>query len=113
MEHKAGVPKGGTFILVYVDHRSIFESMREANKFLNISEIINSVYQAKEIGSDLLKQIYHIISGSLNKSIDISEEVKSELMNKVVKRIPSKEKIYSITEGTIIADFIFAILVHG
>ncbi|AUP79064.1 hypothetical protein [Flavivirga eckloniae] len=93
LEHKAGVTKGGTFVMVYVD-TSIFKAAAPPSKYANL---LNAVLQYKDnipieakVKDDLIKSVQFEDyksqtktkpkGDSVNKCKDESDNIKSDLL---------------------------------
>jgi hypothetical protein len=122
MEHKAGVPKGGTFILVYheVNQRSIKESAGVRSRvpeavFSHVaapthvpahSDIYELVKEASVKDQTLLKNFQSALSKYLDICKDMDEDTKVDIKDILINipaiTVPTK---FRIPEFAVIADF--------
>jgi hypothetical protein len=124
MEHKAGVPKGGTFILVYHETpRRKSPSFRlaeelilthipgsnivkdqpvSATRNIKINELTKTAYARDP---QLVKQFEFVLNRYLDLCKDIDDDTKDELLDTLVN-IPTDSPVkFQIPEYSVIADF--------
>ncbi|MEO8960801.1 MAG: hypothetical protein ABI325_02905 [Ginsengibacter sp.] len=126
IEHKAGVPTGGTFILVYheerkgrfIDPKSLFITKELSNLALaNFHDLVKSdvsldtlIYKTKLLQTSLLykePELYlstkKFLAGYLDECKDLPDDKRKELTN-ILNEEP-KRPHFSLTDGMVIADF--------
>ncbi|HZY35752.1 MAG TPA: hypothetical protein VFE53_03845 [Mucilaginibacter sp.] len=118
LEHKAGVPKGGTFVLVYhsgAADTSITTTNANAapNNLVRTDMTVNTMVDPtiyREAISPVLANLddptLNLIASFINDCNDAPPATKQTLIG-ILNRIPPKRIIpgYSIADGTVIADF--------
>ncbi|MBK8983220.1 MAG: hypothetical protein IPM38_13090 [Ignavibacteria bacterium] len=123
MEHKAGVPKGGTFILVYHETQrrqltldfqrgvaSLFKDIPGINfEKLSLSENILNIdflKTAEKKDKTLTLQFYNALSKYMNVCKDMDDETKEEI-TQILVRDPKavKPEKFRVTDFSVIADF--------
>ncbi|RPI19306.1 MAG: hypothetical protein EHM58_02295 [Ignavibacteriae bacterium] len=126
LEHKAGVPKGGTFILVYheerrnrlIDPGTLYINKELGNLLLtNFHALLKPEVKPDEMEfntrltqiATLYKDpdIYLKLKDAMNNMMDDCKELPEEKKKKIIDIIekPPRESRFELTDGMVIADF--------
>ena len=110
LEHKAGVPKGGTFVIVYYE----IDYYRTETALLN-REVETHVDIAKEenlVATEAVKREYYLDNDSImlirnfvENCDGATDDNKQKIIDIINRQQPPVDTKFGITNGTVIADF--------